>query len=219
MLRGAIFDLDGVLIETEHFQWQGWVEVLRPHGVTLNEQEYLAYAGKSGNIIEAELIRRYGLKVPKGHLLEGKEKLLIKWFSTEPLNKMPYAMEAVRFFVDHGIPTAVASSGPRDEVVLKLDRTGLLPLFRHVVSRDDVSRGKPHPDIYIAACKKLGLSPADCVSFEDTQYGVESAKGAGTVCFAVPNKFSLGQDFSRADGKFNSLAEAIAHIRKTHKIG
>jgi HAD superfamily hydrolase (TIGR01509 family) len=208
----VLFDLDGVLLETEYFQWQGWVEVLKPLKVELTKNDYFNYAGKTGSIVEAELVKNFKLDVPKGSLLEKKEKLLMEWFSTKQLKLMPYAKEAIEHFINNGYKIALASSGPRDEVILKLKRSGLLHFFKVIVSRDDVKRGKPYPDIYLAAAKKVGSQPAECVVFEDTEYGVLAGKAAGMTCVAIPQEYSAYQDFSKADVKVKNLKEAAEWV-------
>ncbi len=214
ILKGAIFDVDGVLLETEYFQWQGWIEVLKPFDKTLPKQKYFKYAGKQGPIIEFELLNDLNLKLDKNYLLSKKEALVVEWFHSQPIHLMPYAMEALSFFQEKNIKLATATGSPRNEVLLKLKKTGLFPLFQNIVSGSDIKRGKPFPDTYAAAAKALTLNPDTCLAFEDTQYGVESAKSAGLFCFAIPNEFSHKQDFSKADGVFKNLQDAITWINQ-----
>jgi len=97
-IKGIIFDLDGVLLETEYYQWQGWVIPLRELGIELTKEKYFDYAGKSGKQIEEELIKDFNLNIKKGELLSKKEPMLIKWFKESKLNYMPFAKESVKFF-------------------------------------------------------------------------------------------------------------------------
>lgn len=219
MLKAAIFDQDGILLDTEGYQYKGWVEVLRPLGIRLTKSEYLDYAGKTGGIIEGELRKRHGLKTEPGVLLKEKEKLLHKWFSEQKLRVFPFVRETVRFFKRRGLKVAVASGGGRREVLLKLQRAGLAELFPIVVTRDEVKRGKPYPDIYLEAAQRLHVKPGDCVAFEDTQYGVEAAVGAGMVCMAVPTPWSKRQDFSKAAAVCRNLREARRFVEGVEKRG
>ena len=211
--KGLVFDLDGVLIDTEYFQWRGWVEPLRKFGIELSKEDYFRYIGKTANIIEGELIKNYQLDIQPGELYKEKEKILIEWFKHKDLSLMPFAREAIEFFKSLSLKLAICSGAPRDEVHLKLKRKDLTKYFPVVVSRDDVVNGKPFPDMYALAVKKIGLSPGECFAFEDTEYGVRAAKSAGLTCYAIPNEFSLKQDFSLADKVFKDLKEAMDYFK------
>lgn len=212
-IEGIIFDIDGVLVETEYFQWQGWVEVLKPHGKSISQIEYLQYAGKQGDIIEVELIKNFNLPVKKNELLERKKELVFDWIAKKSLQRMLFAKETVEYFWDKNIKVACATGSPKEEALLKLEKVGLLPFFQIVISGSDVKKGKPFPDTYLLAAESIGLKPEQCLAFEDTQYGVASAKSAGLLCLAIPNEFSNEQDFSQADGIFNNLQEAISAFK------
>lgn len=214
-IKAVIFDVDGVLADTEYYQWQGWVEALKPHQKSVSQLQYLKYAGKQGDAIEAELVTDFNLSVAKGTLLSAKEMLIIKWFHEKELKQMPYAKQAVNYFLKKHIKLAAASGSPKKEAQLKLEKTGLLSLLQTVKGGDEVKRGKPFPDIYLHAADALGVDPAFCLAFEDTQYGVEAAKAAGLTCFAVPNEYSQNQDFSKADKVFTNLKEAISFFEKS----
>ena len=214
IIKGVIFDLDGVLVDTEYFQWLGWVEALKPYGKSMTKKEYMKYAGKQGDAIEAELFIDLNLSLHKNVLLDEKQKHLVGWFETKTLACMPYAKEVLEYFQHKNLKLACASGSPKKEALLKLEKVGLLSKFQNVISGTDVKRGKPFPDIYLLAAQLLGLNPEQCLAFEDTQYGLASAKAAGMLCFAIPNEFSKEQDFSQADGVFNSLKDAITYFEK-----
>lgn len=218
ILKGAVFDVDGVLVDTEGFQWEGWVEVLKPFGIPFPKEDYMQYAGKTGSIIERELIERFGLDVENGSLLKKKEQLLLTWLKSRPIRLLPYAREAVKYFKDRDLKVAVVSGAPLEEVELKLRKAGVYDLFEALVSRDDVKRSKPYPDGYLCGAKKLVVAPSACVAFEDTQYGVESAKSAGMACVAIPSDCSANQDFSRANVVVPSLKEACEWVGNTYKL-
>lgn len=209
LIKGIVFDLDGVLVDTEGYQWQGWVEALKPLGISLSKEEYFEYAGKRGDTIESEFIKNYNLKIEKGSLLKQKEKLLLEWFRSEELKLLPYAKEVVEFFINKGMKVAIASGGPKDEVFLKLKRINFYSLFSVITAGGEVKRGKPSPDIYLLSAERLRLKPEECLALEDTQYGLEAAKSAGLTCFAIPGEFSVKQNFSKADKILNNLGEVM----------
>jgi len=208
-IKGVIFDLDGVLVDTEHYQSQAWIEVLKNYHISLSQKDMLNYKGKSAEVIEEELKKKYGLEIKKGELVQKRNKKVLEIFKNKEIKLMPYSKDAVEFFKKQGKKLAIASTGAKKEVLLKLQKTDLLPYFLAVTSRSDVKKGKPYPDIYLIATKKLDLKPKECLAIEDTQPGVESAKSAGLFCFAVPNEFSKNQEFLRADKVFQNLKEVV----------
>jgi HAD superfamily hydrolase (TIGR01509 family) len=213
-IKGIIFDLDGILFDSEYYQWQGWAVPLRKYGIELTKDIYLKYAGKSWKQIDPEMIKDFNLPLKEGELWEQKKILLEKWFNEESIPLMPYSKEAVEFFCNNSrFIVALCSGADREEVMIKLDKNNFTNYFNFIVAGDDVKKSKPCPDIYLLAVEKLGLNPEECLAFEDTQYGLEAAKGAGTYCFVVPNEYSDKQDFSRADKVISSLREAIEFFK------
>jgi len=217
-IKGAIFDLDGTLLETESYQWKGWAEALSEHGVHFPKEDYRKHTGRSGKLIAAELSLKHGLKIEPNLLWEEKEKRIKKWFATEQLKHLHHAKESLAFFKSRGMKIALASSGSMLEIGLKLKRAGLERMFDAVVSRDEVKLSKPNPEIYLEAARRIGCKPEECIAFEDTQSGVESAKDAGIACYAIPNEFTSSQDFSKADGVFPDLEKAIGFVKKKYGL-
>jgi HAD superfamily hydrolase (TIGR01509 family) len=212
--KAVIFDLDGVLIDSEGFQYRGWLPPLKRFGVELSKEQYFNYAGKSGSVIEAQLIEDFKLPAKKGELLEEKEKFLMQWFKEEALERKPFAEEAVKKAIEAGFKVAVCSGGPEDEILLKLKNVGLRDYFKTVVGTDAIAIGKPEPDVYLKAAKKLELAPGECVAIEDTEFGTASAKGAGMTCVAIPDEWAVKQSFEKADKICKDLEEAIEWIKE-----
>lgn len=209
-IKGIIFDLDGVLFDSEYYQWQGWVEPLRKYGIELTKEMYFKYAGKSWKPIEAEMIKDFNLDLKERDLWDEKKKLLEKWFNEKAMPLMHFSRETVEFFAnDPRYKVALCSGGDKDEIVTKLEKNDFLKYFPIIAAGSDVEKSKPFPDIYLLAVEKLGLKPEECLAFEDTQYGLQAAKDAGVACFAVPNEYSAEQDFSRADKVLSSLKEGV----------
>jgi HAD superfamily hydrolase (TIGR01509 family) len=213
-IKVVVFDLDGVLFDTERVQLLGWVAALKPYSKGMNSRTYMKYAGKAGPIIVKELIRDMGIKVTEKELISSKEKYVIDYMKKKPVRIMPYAKQALSFFSGRKIKMAAATSAPRGETLLKLKKSGFLPYFDVIVSRDDVRRGKPFPDVYVKTAEKLGMEPALCLAVEDTQAGLQSAKSAGLACIAVPTELTKSQDFSSADYIAKDLRDATAWTRR-----
>lgn len=207
-IRGIIFDIDGVLVDTEKCQWQGWIEALKKYKKNLTLQQYYKYAGKQGDIIESELLKDLHLNLKKNILLSQKETFTYNYIMSKPLLTMPYARYTLALLSKKKYILASASGSPRNEAELKLKKTNFLRFFHSIITGSEVKKGKPFPDIYIKASQLINVNPNRCIAVEDTQYGVESAKAAGLYCIAIPNKFSKKQDFSKADYQCENLKEA-----------
>lgn len=214
-IKGVIFDLDGTLLDTEGYHLKAWNEVLRPLGVQLTNKDYQQYAGRNGDLIEDQIKGRYQLDFHKDELLDAKEKKVHHFFETEKIERMYFAKEAIDYFRKKKIPVAVASSSRTNELETKLKKSGLEMLFDAKVSSEQVKRGKPFPDIYLEAAKRIGIDPVNCLAFEDTQYGIQSATSAGCKGIAIPNQFTVEQDFSLALRKCKNLKEAIAYVESS----
>ena len=214
-IKAILFDLDGTLYKTEAYQLKAWNDVLEKRDVFIDPKDYFKYVGKTALEVEKEIIKEYDLNIQLGELEREKEELLLQWFKDDDdLELMPYAKEAVEFFSNHpSLLIGLCTSGSNNESIYKLKRNNLDNKFDVIVTKDDVLKGKPAPDIYLEAIKRLGVKDIECLAIEDTEHGLESAKRAGSFCFVVPQEFSMGQDFSKADKVLESLKDLILFFK------
>ncbi len=205
MIKALIFDLDGTLANTEILHYRAWKKALKNNGVNqLPFGTYITYVGTSnekiaGDFIEtdnigkdlAELVREkqiiYKDLIPEIQLLQGVREIVDRYHSTFRL--------------------AVASSSHKEEIMLVLKSQQLDSYFDPVIGGDMVERRKPDPEIYLQVQQTLGFSPQECIAFEDSEHGLNSAKNAGMYGVAIPNEFTLNHDFSRADLTLTDLTE------------
>ena len=178
-----IFDCDGTLADTMGLHYEAWLGVLEPHGATLNEELYLSWGGRPAREIVETLNALQGLSMDPDLLMPLKEELYHG--SLHRVRPIDPVVAFARSF--HGKkPLAVASGGTRKSVTATLDGLGLLPLFDTIVTSEDYTRGKPFPEPYLEAARRLGVDPSGCLVFEDTEIGRQSALAAGMECVLVP---------------------------------
>ncbi len=209
MKKGAIFDMDGLLTDTERFYSQSWRETATFFGQAWVEDFDRAVAGTNGEKM-LEVIHAHFPHVDAQAFMNfclENQKRLVK----NELREMPGATDIVRFFRERGVKTAVASSGPLDGIRGNLKRLGMLDLFDAVTSGQEVApgRGKPAPDIFLLAAERIGCAPADCYVFEDGVNGALAGVAAGCATVMIPDLFQPTEELrQKCAGIFASLTEA-----------
>jgi HAD superfamily hydrolase (TIGR01509 family) len=206
-IKAVIFDLDGLLIDSEtEFRAAIGGLVRRRSGRALSREIFGKLVGKTTDQDASTLSKEFGVKFARGELLGCFES---HFSSLKKVRPMPGAVRAVSFFRDAGLKVAVASSSPKWYVGKFLKALGLGRKVGAVVCGNEVKRRKPAPDVYLLAAKRLGVAPADCLAIDDSGSGILAAKRAGMLAVAVPNEYTLGHDFSKADLVVPSLRELI----------
>ncbi|HTU67517.1 MAG TPA: HAD family phosphatase [Steroidobacteraceae bacterium] len=213
-LRAILFDHDGTLVDSEPEHFRMWVSVLAPHGVRLSEEQYVThYAGVPNRASAVDLVSRFELAVDAATLTEAKNAAAREFLSRGAYPLMPGALEAVDEFRRAGLVLAVVTGASANGVRTTLRANDLERHFATVVSGDDVRASKPAPDCYLLALERLGLSAADCLALEDTQHGLQAARGAGIRCLALPTALSKRHDFGGAEAVVEGMSEAVKYVR------
>jgi HAD superfamily hydrolase (TIGR01509 family) len=184
---GYIFDLDGTLVDTMPLHYYAWDEAMRRAGMpgTLSEDLFYSLGGVPTLRVAELLATHYGLKIDPWKVFHEKEALFSARTHEAALIE-PVVAFARRVAATH--PVAIASGGPRDIVRRTLELKGLAALFSVVVSADDVVHGKPAPDMFLLAAKKMAVEPTQCLVFEDAEPGMRAAEAAGMKWVRVASR-------------------------------
>ncbi|MCE2727834.1 MAG: HAD family phosphatase [Planctomycetaceae bacterium] len=205
-IQAAVFDLDGLLVNTEELYQHVGSELLRRRGKTFGTDLLDAMMGRPPAVSLAIMIEWHGLP-DTVETLAAETGAIFAGLLDERLEPMPGAMDLVDALAGRGLPRAVAtSSGPAFAHDV-LGRVGLLDRFAFVLTSADVVNGKPDPEIYLAAAARLGVDPAAMIVFEDSHNGCRAAVAAGAVVVAVPGGHSRRHDFTGARLIADSLAD------------
>ncbi len=175
-MSALIFDCDGTLADTMPAHYRAWVEILRPHGIAFPEARFYSLGGMpTGKILE-RLFSEAG-KVPDLEVLTRQKEaaFMAKLDEILPIEKVVEVARRGR----GAVPMAVASGGHRHMVELTLRQIGILDWFPVIVAAEDTTRHKPEPDVFLEAARRLGVAPAACTVYEDTDLGLEAARRAG----------------------------------------
>jgi len=196
--RGVVFDLDGTLVDNMALHAEAFAEFMTRRGLPpLDETQRARLDGKRNTDIFPDLLGRVLPREELRAVSEEKESLY-RTLSRGRLAPLAGLERLLEILAANGIPIAVATSGPAENVRHTLAELGLAERITVIVRGDEVPRGKPHPDIFLAAAARLGVPPGECVAFEDAPAGVAAARAAGMVCVALTTSFS--EDAFRAAG-------------------
>lgn len=204
--RAAVFDLDGLLFNTEELYQQVGSEVLRRRGCEFGPELLHAMMGRPGRVALQMMIDYHNLSDTVETLAEESAEIFPAILD-ERLEFMPGVPELLESLERAGIPKAVATSSGRRFTTDVLRRFELEPRFQFLLTSEDVVDGKPHPEIYLKAAARFDLEPGQTVVFEDSQNGCRAAAAAGAVVVAVPGEHSRHHDFTGATLVADTLAD------------
>jgi HAD superfamily hydrolase (TIGR01509 family) len=198
MTRAILFDLDGLMVDSEPHSLASWDAVLRKRRISLTQAVIDQMFGQRLSETAAMLTQLYNLPDEPLMLAREKEEYQISHLHGK-IKPMPGLFDLLATIEQHGLRKAVASSGVRRYVTAVLAEVGLTERFQTIVTGDEVANGKPAPDTFLAAALALEVHPHDCLVLEDAPLGVQAAKAAEMSCIAIPNQHTRGLDFSLAD--------------------
>ncbi|MGE5220338.1 MAG: HAD family hydrolase [Chloroflexota bacterium] len=212
MISALIFDLDGLLADTEALHFRAYQRALAERGVGLCESDYADHWVRSGKGI-ADWVEMHGLVLDPHAMRLRKAQHYLDLLASS-LRPMEGALDILAAF--HGrMKIALASSSYRDAVDGVLDGLKIGHFFEVIVSGLDVPQVKPAPDIFLKAARDLAVEPQQCLVLEDAEKGVMAAHRAGMRCIAVPNDYTRQHDFAKATKICASLKDVTPELLRT----
>jgi beta-phosphoglucomutase family hydrolase len=206
-MKAVLFDWDGVVIDSSPQHERSWELLAAAESLPLPEGHFKRGFGKKNETIIPDILGWTRDSAEIQRLARLKEKTYRRLVAESGVNILPGARELLAALRAENIPCAVASSTPRENLDAIFAATGLDACFDAVVCGDDVENGKPAPDIFLLAAKKLGVAPGDCVVIEDAHAGIEAALRAGMPVLAVATTHPIA-DLAAATAAIESLAAA-----------
>lgn len=188
MIRAVIFDLDGTLLDTERIYLECWLKSAAEFGFSLQREEALVLRSCSIQYAQPYIRNRLGDTFDYTAVRNRRRELVSEYIEKYGIQKKAGISELLSFCHNHGICTAIATATARELALERLEKAGVTAdQFSVIIGGDEISRGKPEPDIYLAAIQTLGFCSEECVALEDSPNGIYSAFEAGCRTIMIPD--------------------------------
>lgn len=208
IIQAVIFDMDGVLIDSEPIYFEIERSSFAHFGAVMTEEEHHTYVGVTLESMWQQVLDKHQLTATLEEVFAYHQHNVMQTMLAHPnLTAMPSVERWLSWLHEQHIPIAVASSSPRALIDLIMDKTGLGRYFEVRMTGEEVKNGKPAPDIFLTTAEMVGASPSNCLVIEDSRNGVQAAKSAGMRCIGYHNPGSGNQDLSKADLQISSYDE------------
>lgn len=185
--EAAIFDMDGLLLDSEKLCMECFLESCRSVGFGADPAIYINCIGSNVDRTKEILIEGYGDSFPYDEIHSLWKKFYLEEVYEKPVPLKQGAKELLRKISDFGVPIGIATSTPYDLALIKLKNSRIFEYFEFVIAGDQVSKSKPDPEIYFAAAQKHKVGVEQCIAFEDSENGVRAAYSAGVTVIQVPD--------------------------------
>ena len=187
-VKGVLFDMDGVILDTEKLYTRFWCEAAQALGFPMTHEMALGMRSLSREVGERQLKAYLGEEVDYQQVRNMRIEMMTTFINENGVELKPGIHELLAFLKENGIKTSIATSSPLDRTKEYLSQVGLVDAFDELVSGNMVEHGKPAPDIYLYAAAKLGLKPEECLVLEDSPTGLLAAYRAGCIPVMIPDQ-------------------------------
>ena len=205
ILKGIIFDMDGVIIDSEPIHYEIEQNLLKKLGANLSKKEHATFIGTTDYNMWSSLKERYNLEPSVEEIIDMKKELFLR--NIDKIQLIDGFYDFMTMLYKKGYKLGLASSNNRKAVESIVEKFELDKYIEVTMSGEDVSKGKPDPEIFLTTAKKLSINPEDCIVVEDAENGVVAAKAAGMKCIALQGNNIGLQDLSNADIIIENFSE------------
>ena len=214
MLKAVIFDMDGVIIDSEPTHTKLENDTYKKLGIEVSEEEHRSFVGATSHYMWGTLKNRYKLNETLEELIEYERSKYFEYLNSDKceIALIDGVKELIEDLHENGVNLAIASSSPLNVIETIAKKFQIEEYFQVFVTGDYVKRSKPEPDIFLLASEKLGVNPKDCVVIEDSHNGVCAAKKAGMKCIGINSDATGRQDISMANLVIDSFKE-VSYIK------
>ena len=210
-IKAVLFDMDGLMVDTESLSTEAFINSAKAQGYNMTKEETLKVLGfTKASIYQFWIDYFQGTNVDGKKLVDDHYKYIENVLYTVGPEKMPYVDELLKYLKENNYKVAVASSSDTADIKNNLEKTKLEKYIDEIASGAEVENGKPAPDVFLLAAKRLGVDAKDCLILEDSKAGVKAGKASGATVFMVPDMFTVDKECEdTADRILKNLGEVI----------
>ena len=210
-IKAVLFDMDGLMVDTESLSTEAFINSAKAQGYNMTKEETLKVLGfTKANIYQFWIDYFQGTNVDGKKLVDDHYEYIENVLYTVGPEKMPYVEELLKYLRENNYKIAVASSSDTADIKNNLEKTKLEKYIDEIASGAEVENGKPAPDVFLLAAKRLGVDAKDCLILEDSKAGIKAGKASGAMVFMVPDMFTVDKECEdTADRILTNLGEVI----------
>ena len=210
-IKAVLFDMDGLMVDTESLSTEAFINSAKAQGYNMTKEETLKVLGfTKANIYQFWIDYFQGTNVDGKKLVDDHYEYIENVLYTVGPEKMPYVEELLKYLKENNYKIAVASSSDTADIKNNLEKTKLEKYIDEIASGAEVENGKPAPDVFLLAAKRLGVDPKDCLILEDSKAGIKAGKASGAMVFMVPDMFTVDKECEdTADRILTNVGEVI----------
>ncbi|MDO8553914.1 MAG: HAD family phosphatase [Candidatus Micrarchaeota archaeon] len=210
-IKAILFDMDGVLVDTEDLHCKSYISALKRYEIKLTEEEYFEEWTQKGKGIK-DYLKEKKIKLDAEEIRSVKRAIY-----HQMLKKQLMLMPGIKTLLEKSklaYKTALVSSSYRVDIDLIVKLTNIGKYFDVIIAKDDVKKVKPEPESFLLAAKLLEIEPRNCIVVEDAEKGVVAAKRAGMICIAIPCRYTMNNDFSLANYRVEKPSDVLPILKK-----
>ena len=210
-IKAGLFDMDGLMVDTESLSTEAFINSAKAQGYNMTKEETLKVLGfTKANIYQFWIDYFQGTNVDGKKLVDDHYEYIENVLYTVGPEKMPYVEELLKYLKENNYKIAVASSSDAADIKNNLEKTKLEKYIDEIASGAEVENGKPAPDVFLLAAKRLGVDAKDCLILEDSKAGIKAGKASGAMVFMVPDMYTVDKECEdTADRILTNLGEVI----------
>ena len=215
MLKAVIFDMDGLMINSEVITYECYQAVLGKMNLTISREFYVTLLGKNIAWATGRFHEEYGEDFPVQEVIKNVHAMMANRFRTEGIPLKPGLIDLLTYLKENNYKTIVATSSNRARVDQILFHAGIEPYFDDSICGDEVTKSKPNPEIFLKACAKLGVEPSEAVVLEDSEAGIQAAADGNIPVICVPDmKYPAPEFEARTTRIVKTLHDVIDYVKE-----